>query len=161
MLKLWFRLFAFSFLMMKLAIGQDKEKVIALPEVKVKAATEVNQRLYDAFRKSFPDAEDLAWYNYDKDYLAKFIVKDMNHNALFRQRGSMVYDISYGYEQNLPDEIKELVKRNYDDYNIIRTINIKTGGRNIWVVKLEGLKKYITVRIEEKEIDEVESFIKG
>lgn len=161
MLKLWFRLFAFSFLMMKLAIGQDKEKVIALPEVKVKAATEVNQRLYDAFRKSFPDAEDLAWYNYDKDYLAKFIVKDMNHNALFRQRGSLVYDISYGYEQNLPDEIKELVKRNYDDYNIIRTINIKTGGRNIWVVKLEGLKKYITVRIEEKEIDEVESFIKG
>jgi hypothetical protein len=72
-----------------------------------------------------------------------------------------VYDISYGYEQNLPDEMKELVKRNYDDYNIIRTINIKTGGRNIWVVKLEGLKKYITVRIEEKEIDEVESFIKG
>ena len=161
MLKLWFRLMAFSIMMMKLAIGQDKEKVIALPEVKVKAATEVNQRLYDAFRKSFPDAEDLAWYNYDKDYLAKFIVKDMNHNALFRQRGSLVYDISYGYEQNLPDEIKELVKRNYDDYNIIRTINIKTGGRNIWVVKLEGLKKYITVRIEEKEIDEVESFIKG
>jgi len=72
-----------------------------------------------------------------------------------------VYDISYGYEHNLPDETKELVTRNYDDYKIIRAINIKTGGRDIWVVKLEGLKKYITVRIEDKEIDEVESFIKA
>jgi hypothetical protein len=161
MFKLWIRIVAFSLLMMKVAIGQDKEKVVSLPEVKVKAATEVNQRLYDAFRKSFPEAENLAWYKYDKDYLAKFIVKDMSHNALYRQRGSMVYDISYGYEHNLPDETKELVTRNYDDYKIIRAINIKTGGRDIWIVKLEGLKKYITVRIEDKEIDEVESFMKG
>jgi len=150
MFKLWIRIVAFSLLMMKMAIGQDKEKVVSLPEVKVKAATEVNQRLYDAFRKSFPEAENLTWYKYDKDYLAKFIVKDMGHNALYRQRGSMVYDISYGYEHNLPDETKELVTRNYDDYKIIRAINIKTGGRDIWVVKLEGLKKYTTVRIEDK-----------
>jgi hypothetical protein len=161
MLKLWFRLLAFSFLMMKLAIGQDKEKVIALPEVKVKAATEVNQRLYDAFRKSFPDAEDLAWYNYDKDYLAKFIVKDMNHNALFRQKGSLVYDISYGYEEHLPDDTKEMINNNYDNYKIIRAIHIKVGIRNIWVIKLEGMKKYLTVRVEDKEIDEVESFNKS
>lgn len=161
MFKLWIRILAFSLLMIKMAMGQDKEKVISLPEVKVKAATEVNQRLYEAFRKSFPEAEDLAWYKYDKDYLAKFIVKDMSHNALYRQKGSMVYDISYGYEHNLPDETKALVDRNYDDYKIIRTINIKAGSRNIWVVKLEGMKKYITVRIEDQEIDEVESLIKA
>jgi hypothetical protein len=29
------------------------------------------------------------------------------------------------------------------------------------VIKLEGMKKYLTVRIEDKEIDEVESFIKA
>ncbi len=161
MFKLWIRIIEFSFLMMKMAIGQDKDKTVSILEVKVKAATEVNQRLYDAFRKSFPEAEDLAWYKYDKEYLAKFIVKDMSHNALYRQRGSMVYDISYGYEHNLPEDTKALVSRNYDDYKIIRTINIKTGGRNIWVVKLEGMKKYITVRIEDQEIDEVESFIKA
>ena len=84
MLKIWIHIFIFSFIIIKSAFGQ--EKVVTLPEIKVKATTEVNQRLYDAFRKSFPNADNLAWYKYDRDYLAKFIIKDMGHNALFRQK---------------------------------------------------------------------------
>jgi len=161
MFKIWFSIIAFTFFLFKFSFGQDKGKVVTLPEIRVKATTEVNQRLYDAFRKSFPEAENLAWYKYDKDYLAKFIIKDMSHNALFRQKGSMVYDISYGYEHNLPEDTKELINNNYDNYKVIRAINIKAGIRNIWVIKLEGMKKYLTVRIEDKEIDEVESYFKA
>jgi hypothetical protein len=159
MLKIWIHIFIFSFIIIKSSFGQ--EKVVTLPEIKVKATTEVNQRLYDAFRKSFPNADNLAWYKYDRDYLAKFIIKDMGHNALYRQKGLMVYDISYGYEHNLPADTKELIERNYDNYKIIRAINVKASGRNIWIVKLEGMKKYLTVRIEDQEIDEVESYNKA
>ena len=141
--------------------AQDREKVISLPEIKITSIALAAPKVADAFRKAFPDAENLSWYKYDREYLAKFFEKDMDHNALFKRNGYMKYDISYGYEHNLPEDTKALVSRNYDDYKIIRTINIKTGGRNIWVVKLEGLKKYITVRIEDQEIDEVESFIKA
>lgn len=161
MLKIWIHILVFSVIIIKSAFGQDKGKVVTLPEIRVKATTEVNQRLYDAFRKSFPDADNLAWYKYDKEYLAKFIIKDMSHNALFRQKGMMVYDISYGYENNMPADTKDLVNRNYDNYKIIRAINVKAGGRNIWIVKLEGMKKYLTVRVEDQEIDEVESYIKA
>ncbi|MEY3921609.1 MAG: hypothetical protein RL634_1370 [Bacteroidota bacterium] len=161
MLKFWIHILVFSVIIIKSAFGQVKEKVVTLPEIRVKATTEVNQRLYDAFRKSFPEADNLAWYKYDKEYLAKFIIKDMSHNALYRQKGMMVYDISYGYENNMPADTKDLVNRNYDNYKIIRAINVKASGRNIWIVKLEGMKKYLTVRIEDQEIDEVESYIKA
>jgi hypothetical protein len=161
MLKFWIHILVFSVIIIKSALGQVKEKVVTLPEIRVKATTEVNQRLYDAFRKSFPEADNLAWYKYDKEYLAKFIIKDMSHNALYRQKGMMVYDISYGYENNMPADTKDLVNRNYDNYKIIRAINVKASGRNIWIVKLEGMKKYLTVRIEDQEIDEVESYIKA
>ena len=161
MFRIWFNIVVFTVLLIKLSFSQDKGKVVTLPEIRVKATTEVNQRLYDAFRKSFPEAENLAWYKYDREYLAKFIIKDMNHNALFRQKGSMVYDISYGFENNLPNDTKDLVNRSYDNYKIIRAINVKAGGRNIWIVKLEGMKKYLTLRIEDQEIDEVESYFKA
>jgi hypothetical protein len=161
MLRFWIHILVFSVIIIKSAFGQVKEKVVTLPEIRVKATTEVNQRLYDAFRKSFPEADNLAWYKYDKEYLAKFIIKDMSHNALYRQKGMMVYDISYGYENNMPADTKDLVNRNYDNYKIIRAINVKASGRNIWIVKLEGMKKYLTVRIEDQEIDEVESYIKA
>ena len=54
-----------------------------------------------------------------------------------------------------------MVTRVYDNYKIIRAINIKVTERNIWVVKLEGMKKYLTVRVEDEEMDEVESFTKA
>ena len=140
--------------------AQDHEKVISLPEIRITSISLAAPKVSDAFRKAFPDAENLSWNKYDREYLAKFLAKDMEHNALFRQNGYMKYDISYGYETNIPDETKKLVTGTYDNYNIIRAINIKAEGRDIWIVKMEGMKKFVTVKVEDNEMDEVESFFK-
>jgi hypothetical protein len=142
-------------------VAQDREKVVSLPEIRITSIALAAPKVSDAFRKAFPDAENLSWYKYDREYLAKFLAKDMEHNALFKQNGYMKYDISYGYETNIPDETKKLVTNTYDNYNIIRAINIKAEGRDIWIVKMEGMKKFVTVRIEDNEMDEVESFFKA
>ena len=142
-------------------LAQDREKVVSLPEIRITSIALAAPKVSDAFRKAFPDAENLSWYKYDREYLAKFLAKDMEHNALFKQNGYMKYDISYGYETNIPDETKKLVTNTYDNYNIIRAINIKAEGRDIWIVKMEGMKKFVTVRIEDNEMDEVESFFKA
>ena len=141
-------------------LAQDREKVVTLPEIKITSIALTAPKVSDAFRKAFPDAENLSWYKYDREYLAKFLAKDMEHNSLFKQNGYMKYDISYGYETNIPDETKKLVTSTYDNYNIIRAINIKADGRDIWIVKMEGMKKFVTVRVENNEMDEVESFFK-
>ena len=138
-----------------------QEKVVSLPEVTITSIALVAPNVNKAFKKTFPDAEELSWYKYDREYLAKFIIKDMNHNTLYRKNGVMKYDISYGYETNLPEKIKEMVMGVYDNYKITRAINVKIIDRNIWVVKLEGMKKYLTVRVEDGEMDEVESFSKA
>ena len=78
-----------------------------------------------------------------------------------RNHGYMVYDISYGYQSNLPDDIEFLVTKNYSDFHIFRTIHVRFQGRNVWVVKMENLKKYLTLRIEDNEIEEVEEFNKS
>jgi hypothetical protein len=85
----------------------------------------------------------------------------MDHNALFRKNGVMIYDISYGYEKNMPSNVRDLVLKSYDNYKIIRSINIKAHGRDIWMVKMEGMKKYLMVRVEDMEMEEVEEFNKA
>ena len=144
-----------------IAVAQDRDTVITLPEVRITAASAITTSVYSSFRRAFPDAENLRWYKYDRDYLAKFFMKDMDHNALFRKNGVMKYDISYGHEQHLPEKIKEDVLRAYDNYKIIRAIHVKAYERDIWVIKLEGERKYLTVRFEYGEMDEVESFYKA
>jgi hypothetical protein len=143
------------------ANGQNKETVVTLPEIRISSMASVNIDVANAFRRTFPGAQQLQWYKYDKDYIAKFILKDMDHNSLFRKNGVMIYDISYGYEKNLPENVKELVSKAYDNYKIIRSINIKAQGRDIWMVKMEGMKKYMMVRVEDNEVEEVEEFNKA
>lgn len=141
--------------------SQQADTIITLPEIRLTAPSAVNANVTSAFRRAFPDAENLRWYRYDRDYLAKFLLYDMDHNALFRKNGVMKYNINYGYERHLPEKIKDEVSTVYDNYRIIRAINIKAENRDIWIVKMEGAKKFLTVRAEEGEMDEVESFFKS
>lgn len=141
--------------------AQEKDSVITLPTVTVTSGAKVTKEVDKAFKTTFPGAENLKWYNLNKDYLAKFIQKDMSHNTLFTKRGYMKYDISYGYENNLPEDIKTKVKSSYDSYKITRVANVKADDRNVWVINLESLNAYILVRIENDEMEEVEKFNKS
>jgi hypothetical protein len=142
--------------------AQDKDSVVSLPEITVTSPVKVSNQLDNAFKSTFPNAENLSWYKHDKDYLAKFIADDMDHSALFKKNGYMKYDISYGHEYNLPEETLQLVKSHYNnEFAITTAINVKEGGRNIWVVHLEGDKDYVTIRIEDQDLEEVERYKKA
>ncbi len=143
------------------AIAQEKDSVKMLPPVTVTPSSNVNTEVTKAFNKSFKQAVNPKWYAVDKDFLVKFIEKDMNNNAYFKQNGSMVYHISYGYENNLRADLRQLVTDSYPDYKISRAINVKAQGRNIWVINLEGLKRWVIVSVEDGNLEEVKNFEKG
>ena len=139
---------------------QAQDSIKTLPPVTVTSTATVNQKVSNAFNASFKDAVSPTWYRLDKDYLVKFITGDMNNTALFKKNGAMVYQISYGNESNLPNEVRHLVKSNYVDYNIVQTINVKQDNRNIWVVNLEDDKKLVIARVEEGALEEVSNLDK-
>lgn len=136
-------------------IYAQEDTVITLPEITVTGSTKVSNDLNKAFKKAFPGAEELRWYKQNKDYLAKFIKDDVSHNALFKKNGFLKYDISFGYENNLPGEVLKMVMDTYQDFNITRAVNVKSAGRDIWVVNLEGMRNYVIVRVEDQELEEV------
>ncbi len=59
--------------------AQDMDSIVTLPTVIVSSGTTVSSEVDKAFKKTFPDAENLRWYTLDKNYLAKFIENDLNH----------------------------------------------------------------------------------
>ncbi len=135
---------------------QDKDSIYLLAPVTVTSTTMVNKAVDKSFKSSFPKATNLRWYRENKDYLAKFIIDDMNHNALYKKDGFLKYDIAYGYENNLPPDVRDQVQSTYREYKISRAFNVKFGSRNIWLVNLESVKNYIKVRVEDGNLEEVE-----
>lgn len=143
------------------SVQAQQNGIKTLPNVTVTSTASVNQKVSDAFNASFKDAVSATWYRLNKDYLVEFITGDMNNRALFKKNGSLIYQISYGHENNLPKDIRRMIKSNYVDYNIVQAINVKEDNRNIWVVNLEDDKKLIIARVEDDALEEVGNYNKS
>ena len=121
-----------------------------LPVVTITAENNVSEALRSAFLNRFKDAENMRWFEVNKNYLVKFVMNDQEHQAAFKKDGQLIYHISYGVEKNLPETVKLQVKSKYGDYNIGRVFNVERDNRNIWIVNLEN-KKYIVITSIEDE----------
>lgn len=139
--------------------AQQKDTVM-LPPVTVTPTSNVEHAVTQAFDKNFKGATKAKWYDIDKNYLVKFINDDMENNAVFKKNGSMVYHISYGYEKNLGGEMKDMIQSAYPEYKITRAIRVRMENRDVWVLNLEGVNRWVLVRIEEGQLEEVKNFAK-
>jgi len=148
-------------LLIAVSVQAQQNGIKTLPPVTVTSSANVSKKVSDAFQSNFKNAVNATWYRLDKDYLVKFITGDMNNQALYKRNGALVYQISYGHENNLPKEVRRLVKSNYIDFNIVQAINVQENNRNIWVVNLEDNNKLIVARIEDDGLEEVYNFDKS
>jgi hypothetical protein len=144
-----------------IANAQQKDTIVNLPEITITKNVNVTKEVENAFNRTFPNAVNVKWYTLQKDLLAKFMESDMKHNALFKKNGYLKYDIGFGKEENLPETIKKRVIDAYEDFKILNATNVKSAGRDIWVLNLEGKTNYVIVRIEEDELEEVKRYNKA
>jgi hypothetical protein len=94
-------------------------------------------------------------------YLAKFIENDMKQDALFSKEGNMIYNVIYGFEKNLPEEVRSKIAETYPDYKITYTAKVNQSNRDIWMINLEGFKSIMIVRYEDGDVGEINSYKKS
>jgi hypothetical protein len=152
--------FLFTLLISVGVKGQDTT-FRTLPSITITPSTQVSKEVTRAFLKSFPDAKKPLWYQLNKNYLVKFITKDQTNRALYRNNGQLIYHIQYGHVQNLPEDIRKLVKANYVEYNITSVIYVNQDDRKIWLINVENKSKLIVVRYEDGELQQVDNYNKA
>lgn len=140
--------------------AQDQNTMTTLPTVTITSGTVVNKEITKAFKKAFPNANLLDWYELNKMYMVKFIENDVKHHVLITKKGSIKYDISFGNKKNLSEEISRKVLSNYSEYDISGVTNVKEDGRDIWVINLENPKHIVFVRYENDELEETSKYDK-
>jgi len=137
--------------------GQDSIRYQHLKPVVVRATTtKVPEKVWNHFSDYFTGAFVRKWYKVNKRYLVKFMLDETENRALFTKRGILVYHISYGYENNLDDRLRTLIKENFIDYAVTRAIKVSENSRVIWVLTLENSEQLLLIRMEDDELEEVE-----
>ncbi|MEI6946422.1 hypothetical protein V9K67_04410 [Paraflavisolibacter sp. H34] len=122
---------------------------------------QVQPKVIRAFERSFKNAADPVWSKIGEKFLVRFTREGLKQHALFGKQGSLVYHLTFGGEKNLPETVQNLVNGKYSGYSIVAATHIENEERNIWEVKLEGMRNLVSVHVENDEVAEVESFRKA
>src|SRR5579885_3347642 len=128
-----------------------------IASTKTAVATEtVNNKIAKSFKKYFGEQTEQNWSIVGTNFLNRFHSNGVLTNSMFDKNGNLIYTVTYGTEQNMPEDIRRIVKGEYYDYNISMAVNVNENKRDIWVVTLANEKKQITVRVEDGEMEQVQ-----
>ena len=129
---------------------------IKLKEIEIYGTTDktaVTEKVTESFSKIFKEASAPSWYVVNKRIVVNFILNDQRNKAVFEKNGMLVYHLVYGNEQQMPSDVRKIVKSKYFDYKINSTINVTTEGRSVWIVNISDPKEIMVLRIEDGTMD--------
>ncbi|MFN2440755.1 MAG: hypothetical protein ABR503_16240 [Chitinophagaceae bacterium] len=124
-------------------------------------STTVTENIQVNFHKQFTEAENVRWFKKDRNYLVSFSMNDRHHSALLNRKGYLIYDICYGKEKHLPDDIRKSVKLMYVEYSISSANKVKEGNKNFWLISVEDDTNFAMVKVENFEMEEIQKFKKS
>ena len=125
------------------------------------ASVTANEKVQKSFVRHFAGASEQNWSMVGNDFHNNFYINGVLTRALFDVKGHLIYTITYGTEKDIPANVKDMVTGEYPNYAISMAINVKEGGRDIWVVKLDNNEQQLTIRVEYNETEQVMQFQKS
>lgn len=113
------------------------------------------------FTRSFRNASNIRWYK-TKDYLvAHFYEANIKTVTLYTHAGRNVYTMRYLRERDLPTNVRHLVKSNYYDYTITQITKLDYQGSCAYLFQLRDSTWFKMVRVQDEQIDVIQSFRKS
>jgi len=120
----------------------------------------MNSKALRNFSKSFKEAGNASWSQTEDGFKAEFMDQDVKTKVFYDRKGRLVASVKSYSEDNLPKEVRHLVKSNYYDYNIFHVQEVTAGNKTAYLVKIEDKTSIKTIRVTDNQMDEYMAFNK-
>src|SRR5450631_3551711 len=111
-------------------------------------AKNVNEKLIQSFKESFPNAEQVAWEEFSGTYVVNFVDDGVRSNIAYEKDGTFLRSTRYYTERNLPYYLLINIKKKYADKKIFSITEISTISHIEYYIKLEDAKVVTTVKVD-------------
>lgn len=112
------------------------------------------------FWKRHGDQHNEQWFRLQFGYLAEFQEGNVKNKTVYGHKGSWLYTIREYGEWELPEATRNLVKSTWFDYAITMVKEVRQGTDLIYVMRLEGLKRWMDVAVQDGEMRVIQDFAK-
>ena len=106
----------------------------------------VNEKLLQAFKITFPDAQEVQWQEQPDKYTVKFKTGGLATTVEYDKDGEFVSSTRYYHENNLPVNILCKLHRKYPEKTVFGVTEKTTVSDVQYLIKMEDATTWITVQ---------------
>ncbi|MGN6163969.1 MAG: hypothetical protein ACTHOF_05440 [Flavisolibacter sp.] len=114
--------------------------------VSVSFAADPNQKVLDAFHKTFQQVKDVNWQDVDNKYEANFSQNNITFRVMYDEEGNVVKSIRYYFAKTLPIFIQAKLAKKYDGKTVFGVTEISTENELTYYIILEDQTNWIHVQ---------------
>ena len=108
-------------------------------------ANDPNEKVLEAFHKTFPHVKDVAWVENEHSYEVKFKQNEILSKVTYDKEGNILRTLRYYYEQNLPLLVLSKVKSKFSDKKIFGITEESSDAGTFYHIILEDAKNWINI----------------
>lgn len=110
------------------------------------------------FKRSYPVIDNEKWSTENGYFFASFKTGDIKNQVVYTQTGQLDYSMKTYGEHLLPSTVRSAIKSIYYDYDITNAKELDVNNKRIYVVSINDLKTFKTVRVHNGELEEIKSY---
>ena len=129
---------------------------VALSELK-----ETNKKVYRDFTRSFKDAQDIRVSKSGGMTNIFCTIDGIVNRVRYDKKGNWHHTIRYYFEQQLPKDVRHLVKTKYYDYSIFNVVEVNIGDKTAHLVSIEDKTTWKVIKVVDGEMEIMNEFTKG
>jgi Putative beta-lactamase-inhibitor-like, PepSY-like len=124
--------------------------------------TRVSARVMRDFLKSYKNVSDEKWIELRDAFVALFNLDEIDYQVAYAKNGNWIRTIRSYQENNLPQDVRHMVKSTYYDYdiNLVQEIE-KPRDPLVYIIQLIGNTEIIKLIVCDGEITRLQKFRKS
>jgi hypothetical protein len=107
---------------------------------------EINEKLLQTFKQTFPDAEQVKWLEQTDKYTVNFKDNGILTKVDYDKDGNFISSVRYYYERNLPVNIICKLQKKYASKKVFGVTEMTTESNVEYYIKLEDEGSWMTVK---------------
>jgi len=106
----------------------------------------ISDKLLQAFKQAFPDAQQVKWAEMEDKYMVNFRQGDILTKIEYDKEGNFLSSIRYYSEKTLPVNVLVRLQKKYADKKVFGVTEITSDNMVEYYIKLEDANNWITVK---------------
>jgi hypothetical protein len=124
-------------------------------------ANDVNIKAMRHFNKQFSSVTTEKWYRISDGIVASFTESETQTKVLYDLKGNWHCTLKTYNENQLPFDVRDMVKSKYYDYNILVAYEISYPKVITYILKIEDSKNIKTLRVSNGEMEVTGDYVRG